>query len=164
MFRVVIAALQPVQWHWGALGPTILNKILGIPCFSGTEREKDTAQFEQWYHAISDAWKNFNEQLVRAAITKSCVGDAADAMCCLLPGRYSEKVQMAIWVCRIFWYFDAGVLQNHTGEEWESSDLCSLLRKGPWSHKTAASLHHDWRRGPQAFEKLSIPQPEAKSL
>ena len=62
-----------------------MNKILGIPCFSGTEREKDTVQFKQWYHAISDAWKNFNEQLVRSAITKSCVGDAADAMCCLLP-------------------------------------------------------------------------------
>ena len=34
-------------------------------------------------HAISDARKNFNEQLVRAVITKSCVGDEADAMCCL---------------------------------------------------------------------------------
>ena len=62
----------------GASGPTILNKLPGIPCFSGTKREK-----EQWYHAISDAQKNFNEQLVRAAITKSCVGDVADAMCCL---------------------------------------------------------------------------------
>ena len=49
----------------------------------GTEREKDTVWFEQWYHAISDAHKNFNEQLVRVAITKSRVGDAADAMCCL---------------------------------------------------------------------------------
>ena len=39
----------------GALGPTILNKIPGIPCFLGTEREKDTVWFEQWYHAISDA-------------------------------------------------------------------------------------------------------------
>ena len=38
----------------GASGPTILNKILGIPCFSVTEREKDTVQFKQWYHAISD--------------------------------------------------------------------------------------------------------------
>ena len=64
-----------------AIGPTILNKIPGIPCFSGTEREKDTVQFEQWYHAISDAQKNFNEQLVRVAITKSCVGDVADTMC-----------------------------------------------------------------------------------
>ena len=40
-----------------ATGPTIVNKILGIPHFSSTEREKDTVQFEQWYHAISDAWK-----------------------------------------------------------------------------------------------------------
>ena len=70
----------------GTTDPTILNKILGIPCFLGTEREKDTVRFEQWYHAISDAQKNFNEQLVRGAITKSCVGDVADAMCCLPPG------------------------------------------------------------------------------
>ena len=90
----------------GAVGLPILNKILGIPQFSGTEREKDTVQFEQWYHAISDAWKNFNEQLVRAAITKSCVGDVADAMCCLPLGAtlddILEKIQMAIWVSRIF--------------------------------------------------------------
>ena len=38
----------------GAIGPTILNKIPGIPHFSGTGRKKDTAQFEQCYHAISD--------------------------------------------------------------------------------------------------------------
>ena len=76
----------------GASGTTILNKIPGIPCFSGTEREKDTVQFEQWYHAISDARRNFNEQLVRAAITKSCVGDAADAICCLLPGATLDDI------------------------------------------------------------------------
>ena len=69
----------------GATGPTILNKLPGIPCFLGTERKKDTVQFKQWYHAISDAQKNFNEQLVRAAITMSCVGDVADTMCCLPP-------------------------------------------------------------------------------
>ena len=76
------AGSPAVLW---ASGPTILNKIPSIPHFSGSEREKDTVQFEQWYHAISDAKKNFNEQLVRAAITKSCVGDAVDAMCCLPP-------------------------------------------------------------------------------
>ena len=53
--------------------------------FSGTEREKDTVWFEQCLHAISDARKNVNEQLVRAAINKSCEGDVADAICCLLP-------------------------------------------------------------------------------
>ena len=76
----------------GARGPPILNKILGIPQFSDTEREKDTFWFEQWYHVISDAWKNFNEQLVRAAITKSCVGDAADDMCCLPLGATLDDI------------------------------------------------------------------------
>ena len=66
----------------GTIGQPILNKIPGIPQFSGTEREKDTVWFEQWYHAILDAHRNFSKPLVRAAITKSCVGDAADAMCC----------------------------------------------------------------------------------
>ena len=76
----------------GATVPIILNKILGIPHFSGTEREKDTVQFKEWNHAISDAQKNFNEQLVTAAITRSCVGDAADAMCCLLPGATLDDI------------------------------------------------------------------------
>ena len=69
----------------GASGTTILNKIPSIPCFSGTKREKDTVWFEQWLHAISDTRKNFNEQLVRAAINMSCVGDVAGAICCLPP-------------------------------------------------------------------------------
>ena len=66
--------------------------IPGMPLFSGTEREKDTVRFEQWYHAISDACRNFSEPLVRAAITKSCVGDAADAMCCLPPGATLDDI------------------------------------------------------------------------
>ena len=76
----------------GASGTTVLNKIPGITCFLGTEREKDTVQFEEWYHAISDARRNFNEQLVRAATTKSCVGDVADAICCLLPGATLDDI------------------------------------------------------------------------
>ena len=76
----------------GALGTTILNKIPGIPCFLGTERGKDTVQFEQWYHAISDDRRNFNEQLVRAAITKSSVGDVADFICCLPPGATLDDI------------------------------------------------------------------------
>ena len=69
----------------GAPGTTILNKIPGIPCFSGTEREKTLLNLNGGNHAISDTRRNFNKQLVRAAITKSSVGDAADAICCLLP-------------------------------------------------------------------------------
>ena len=89
-------SLQPIPNEPGSLmvspaplkpiDQPLLNAILGMPRFSSTEREKDTVQFEQWYHAISDAHRNFSEPLVRAAITKSCVGDAADAMCCLPPG------------------------------------------------------------------------------
>ena len=83
----------------GTIGQPILIKIPGIPQFSGTEREKDTVQFEQWYHAISDAHRNFSEQLVRAAITKSCVGDAADAMCCLPPGATLDDIlEKIIWL------------------------------------------------------------------
>ena len=39
-----------------------------------------------------DAHRNFSEPLVRAAITKSCVGDAADAMCCLPPGATLDDI------------------------------------------------------------------------
>ena len=87
---------QSVQNGYSAVPGTsstvIMNKIPSTPCFSGTEREKDTVQFEQWVHAISDAGKNFNEQLVRAAINNSCVGDAADAICCLPPGAMSDDI------------------------------------------------------------------------
>ena len=74
------------------IGQPLLNTIPGIPQFSGTEREKDTVQFEQWYHAISDTCRNFSKPLVRAAITKSCVGDAADAMYHLPPGATLDNI------------------------------------------------------------------------
>ena len=76
----------------GPSGYTILKKIPSIPHFSGTERQKDTVQFQQWLHAISDVQKNFNKQLVRAAINKSCVGDAADVICCLPPGAMLDDI------------------------------------------------------------------------
>ena len=64
----------------------------GIPWLSGMEREKDTVRFEQWLHSISDARKNFIDQWVRAAINKSCVGDVADAICCLPPGATLDDI------------------------------------------------------------------------
>ena len=76
----------------GVSGTTFLNKMPGLPQFSSTERGKDTVRFEQWLHSISDARKTFNEQLVRAAINKSCVGDAADAICCLSPGATLDDI------------------------------------------------------------------------
>ena len=69
----------------GVSGTTFLNKMPRLPWFSGMEREKDTLRFEQWLHSISDARKTFNDQWVRAAINKSCVGYAVHAICCLPP-------------------------------------------------------------------------------
>ena len=91
----------------GASGTTILNKIPGILHFSGTEQENDTVQFEQWLHAISDARKNFNEQLVRAAIKMSCVGDVADAICCLpLRATLDDIIKKFKWLYRSVESFD----------------------------------------------------------
>ena len=42
-----------------AIGPAILNKIPGIPHFLGTEWEKDTVRFKQWYHAIFRCLEKF---------------------------------------------------------------------------------------------------------
>ena len=69
----------------GVSGTTFLIKMPRLPQLSGTDRKKDTVRFEHWLHSISDARKTFNEQLVRTAINKSCVGDTADANCCLPP-------------------------------------------------------------------------------
>ena len=76
----------------GASGTTFLNEILGIPHFPGSEQEKDTVRFEKWFHSISDTSRNFSDQLVWAAINQSCVGDAADAICCLLPGATLDDI------------------------------------------------------------------------
>ena len=54
----------------GVSGPAILKKYWVYHASQALKGEKGTVQFKQWYHAISDAQKNFNEQLVRAAITK----------------------------------------------------------------------------------------------
>ena len=76
----------------GASGTTFLNKMPGIPCFSGTKRENETVRFEQWLHSITDTRKSFNNQWVRAAINKSSLGDGADAICCLLPGATLDDI------------------------------------------------------------------------
>ena len=75
-----------------ASGTTFLNKIPGIPRFPGSECERDTVRFEQWLHSISDARRNFSEQLVRAAINKSCVGNVANAICSLPPGTTLDDI------------------------------------------------------------------------
>ena len=36
--------------------------------------------------------ENCSEQLVRAAVNKSCVGDAGNRICCLLPGMILDEI------------------------------------------------------------------------
>ena len=76
----------------GASDTTLLNKVPDIPKFSGTEHEKDTVRFEQLLHSISDARRNFSEHLVMAAINKSCVDNAVNAICCLSPGTTLDDI------------------------------------------------------------------------
>ena len=75
----------------GYLVPPFGTKCLDYHSFL-VQRERGTVRFEQWLHSIFDARKTFNEQLVRAAINKSCVGDAADAICCLPPGATLDDI------------------------------------------------------------------------
>ena len=118
----------------GASGTTYLNKIPGIPCFSGTEQEKDTVRFEQWFHTISDARKDFNEQLVRPAINNSYVGDAADAICCLLPGAsLDDIIQKIKWLYGSTESFDTLMQEFYQivqGKS-ESPNFCPSFGTGP---------------------------------
>ena len=67
----------------------------------------DTERFEQWLHSISDTRRNFYEQLVRAAINKSCVSDAANAICCLPPGvTLDDIIEKCKWLYGLVESFD----------------------------------------------------------
>ena len=92
LFIVVTTAWWPAQLHWGLSVSPFWIKYWEYPDSQALKGKKDTVWFEQWYHAISDAHKNFNKQLVSAGITKFCVGDTADAMCCLSPGATLDDI------------------------------------------------------------------------
>ena len=75
----------------GASGTTFLKKYQAYHA-SLVQNKRKTLRFEQWLNTFLDARKNFNEQLVRAAIDKSCVRDAADAICCLPPSATLDDI------------------------------------------------------------------------
>ena len=117
-----------------------------MPCFSGTKREKDTVQFKQWYHAISDAQKNFTEQLVRVANTKSCVGDVTDVMCCLLPGATLDDILEKLkWLYGSVKSSDTLIQEFYRIAQGKSEKVQTFVLhlEGPLKHKTAESLCHD---------------------
>ena len=91
VFLVDIRAMQVAQLCQG-IRYHFLNKTPGIRRFFSSECEKDTIRFKQWLHSILDTRRNFSEQLVRAAIKNSCVGYAANAICCLPPGTTLDDI------------------------------------------------------------------------
>ena len=73
-----------------ASGTMFLNKMPGIPHFSGSEQQRTLSNLNSAF--ISDARRHFSKQLVRAAINKLCVGDTANAICCLPPNTALDEI------------------------------------------------------------------------
>ena len=84
---------------------------------------------------------------MRAAITKSCVGDAADAMCCLPPGAMLDNIlEKFKWLYGSVKSSDTLMQEFYCiaqGKSEKGSDFCPPFRKGPESHKTSVPLCHD---------------------
>ena len=144
----------------GVSGTTILKKIPGIPQFSGTEREKDAVQFEQWLRAFSNVRKSFNEQLVTAAINKSCVGDVANAIFCLPPvATLDDIIDKFKWLCRSVESFDTLMQEFYRivqGKNEKVQTFVLPFGKGSKGNQAATSLCHDQGRGCKTFKRLSV--------
>ena len=113
-----------------------------LPQFSVTEREKDTVRFEQWLHSISDARKTFNEQLVRAAINKSCVGDAADAISCLSPrATLVDIIEKFKWLCGSVESFDTLIQGFYQIVQGKSEKVQTFVLWLEWALKVIKQQH-----------------------
>ena len=131
----------------GVSGTTFLNKMPRLPLFSGTEREKDTVRFEQWLHSISDARKTFNNQWVRAAINKSCVGDAADAICCLPPrATLDDIIEKFKWLYGSVESFDTLMQEFYQIVQGKSERVQTL--HSMYNSILNAITFSEWRRRP----------------
>ena len=133
----------------------------------GTEREKVTVQFEQWYHAISDTHKNFREQLVRAAITKSCVGDAADAMCCLSPGAtLDDMLEIFKW---LYWSVESSdtlMQEFYQIAPGKSEKVQTFILHFEWALKTIKQQHPYvmTKEGHRHLKDCFIPWTQTQSM
>ena len=149
----------------GTIGQPILNNLPGIPQFSGTEREKDTVWFEQWYHAILDTHRNFSEPLVRAAITKYCFGDAPDAMCSLPPGAILDDI-----LEKFKWLYGSVESSNILMQEFyhiaqgKSERVQTFVLHLEQALKAIKQQHpYAMTRRSQAFKRSFIPWTQAQS-
>ena len=84
--------------------------------------------------------------MVRAAITKSCVGDVADAMCCLLPGATLDDIlEKFKWLYGSVESSDTLMQELYRIAQGKSEKVQTFVLHLERAHKpkTAASLCHD---------------------
>ena len=126
----------------GVSGTTFLNKMPRLPWFSGMEREKDTLRFEQWLHSISDARKTFNDQWVRAAINKSCVGYAVHAICCLPPrATLDDIIKKFKWLYGSVESFDTLMQEFYQIVQGKSERVQTFVLHLKWALKAIKQQH-----------------------
>ena len=77
--------MQAAQLCWGHQVPLFETKYLVYHVFMAQNENKTLYSLSSGFMLSQMLERNFNEQLVRAAINKSFEGDAADAICCLTP-------------------------------------------------------------------------------
>ena len=58
--------------------------------------------------------ETFSEQLVRAAMNKSCVGNAANVICCLPPGATLDEIIENLYGCMDQWNHLIPLCRNFT--------------------------------------------------
>ena len=80
------------QESGGMNGSRKLNKVPPLPKFSGNSRENNTVPYTNWLTSVRDARTTYSEISVRAAISTSCVGDAANALSNLRAGYSVDTV------------------------------------------------------------------------
>ena len=91
--------------------------------------------------------ENLNEQLVRAAITKSCIGDVVDVMCCLPPGATLDAILEKFKWLYVYVESSDNLKQEFyriaqgKSEQVQTFVLC--LERALKSNQTVVSLCHD---------------------
>ena len=99
-------------------------------------------QAEQWLHSIPDARNNFNEQLVRAAINKSCVGDVADAICCLPPeATLDDIIEKFKWLYGSVESFDTLMQEFYWIVQGKSERVQTFFLHWEWALKAIKWQH-----------------------
>ena len=138
VFMVDNIAMQVAHLCWGHQVPSFWTRCPEYHSFL-VLREKDTVMFE---HSISDARKNFDDQWVRAAINKWCVGNAADAICCLLPwATLDDIIKKFQWLYRSMESFDNQMQEFYQIVQGKSERVQTFVLQLEWALNVIKQQH-----------------------